>query len=449
MENNTPNQESATTEVVAFKSYKSFDPDGLKKLADDYKGLIVTRENLKESNDARLKLRRVRLDIQKVEKENKDTLNNFKKVNSEKAENLIGIVKPTEDRLDADISRIEEEMKRKEEEARQKELLRIQGHKKAILEIESKMPAVRSATSNEVLDKIALEVSSKENSFEEFNEDGNAMITQVLKSIENRKLFIEEERKAEELKKQKQVEEEAKKKSEENTTTEPVNDTHHPHETGEGIVDNPDDVKEFEEEAHPDFKEEEAKAPFNRTAFGPGPVARIDYSYGGYTFTYPESLPAIAQEKLKAAIAAHPFLEAHYDVGIDYLRGRNGTEFIFRGLRHNAGGIKSLAKIDLTIVEEAEDVTEDSWLALEATVFRQPKSELWAIWNPRLDGSPVDKRFIKTPPKNALIAKVNYHVVSQLAGRLLPLAYHGSQSIADRIDSVIVSIHDITCHVSG
>jgi len=112
--------------------------------------------------------------------------------------------------------------------------------------------------------------------------------------------------------------------------------------------------------------------------------------------------------ELKAAIAAHPWLEAHYDVGVDYLRGRNGTEFLFRGLRHNNGGIKSLAKIDLTIVEEAEDVPEDSWLALEATVFRQPKSELWAIWNPRTEGSPVDKRFRLNPPANALIAKVNW-----------------------------------------
>jgi len=112
--------------------------------------------------------------------------------------------------------------------------------------------------------------------------------------------------------------------------------------------------------------------------------------------------------ELKSAIAAYPWLEQHYDVGVDYLRGSNGTEFLFRGLRHNAGGIKSLAKIDLTIVEEAEDVTEDSWLSLEATVFRQPKSELWPIWNPRLDGSPVDKRFIKSPPANALIAKINY-----------------------------------------
>lgn len=112
--------------------------------------------------------------------------------------------------------------------------------------------------------------------------------------------------------------------------------------------------------------------------------------------------------ELKAAIASVPWLEAHYDVGVDYLKGENGTEFIFRGLRHNVNTIKSLAKIDLTIVEEAEDVPEFSWLALEATVFRQPKSELWAVWNPREDGSPVDLRFRKAPPSNALIREINW-----------------------------------------
>ena len=113
--------------------------------------------------------------------------------------------------------------------------------------------------------------------------------------------------------------------------------------------------------------------------------------------------------ELKAAIESEPWLAAHYDVGRDYLRGANGTEFIFRGVRRNEQSIKSLAKIDLTIVEEAEDVPEGSWLALEATVFRQPKSELWAIWNPRDKGSPVDRRFRQSPPDNALIAEVNWN----------------------------------------
>lgn len=112
--------------------------------------------------------------------------------------------------------------------------------------------------------------------------------------------------------------------------------------------------------------------------------------------------------ELKDAIDRTPWLAAHYDVGVDYLRGKNGTEFIFRGLRHNTSSVKSLAGIDLTIVEEAEDVPEESWLALEATVFRKDKSELWAIWNPRTENSAVDKRFRKTPPDNALICEMNH-----------------------------------------
>lgn len=113
--------------------------------------------------------------------------------------------------------------------------------------------------------------------------------------------------------------------------------------------------------------------------------------------------------ELRLAIESRPWLAQAYDIGRDYLRGKNGTEFIFRGLRRNEQGIKSLAGIDLTIVEEAEDVPEVSWLALEATVFRRPQSELWAIWNPRIDGSPVDMRFRKKPPPDALIERVNWY----------------------------------------
>jgi phage terminase large subunit len=112
--------------------------------------------------------------------------------------------------------------------------------------------------------------------------------------------------------------------------------------------------------------------------------------------------------ELKAAIATEPWLGAHYDVGVDYIKGANGTEFIFRGLRRNEQSIKSLAKIDLTIVEEAEDIPEDSWLALEATVFRQPMSELWALWNPKTENSPVDRRFRIWKPEGLLITELNW-----------------------------------------
>lgn len=113
--------------------------------------------------------------------------------------------------------------------------------------------------------------------------------------------------------------------------------------------------------------------------------------------------------ELKTAILSHDFLAQRYDVGVDYLRCRaTGSEFIFRGLRHNIQSIKSLASIDLTIIEEAEDVPEDSWIALEATVLRAPGSEIWPVWNPRRKGSPVDKRLRQQTPDNAICAFVNY-----------------------------------------
>jgi phage terminase large subunit len=114
--------------------------------------------------------------------------------------------------------------------------------------------------------------------------------------------------------------------------------------------------------------------------------------------------------ELKAAIDSEPWLAATYDVGENYIvNTRTGTEFLFKGLRHNINTVRSLSGIDLTIVEEAEDVPEVSWLTLEATVFRQPKSELWALWNPRLQGSPVDKMFRVNPPSNAIITEINHH----------------------------------------
>lgn len=131
------------------------------------------------------------------------------------------------------------------------------------------------------------------------------------------------------------------------------------------------------------------------------------------TRQYQVSIKDSFHAELKAAIASEPWLEDSYEVGVDYIKGvgryNRGTEFIFRGLERNVNSVKSLANIDLTIVEEAEDVPEISWLALEATVFRRPKSELWPIWNPRKEGSPVDDRFVKHKPDNAIIVEMNWY----------------------------------------
>lgn len=120
-----------------------------------------------------------------------------------------------------------------------------------------------------------------------------------------------------------------------------------------------------------------------------------------------DSIKESFHAELKNAIASEPWLSSVYDVGIDYLRGKNGTEFMFKGLRHNISSIKSTAQIDLCIVEEAEDIPEASWRDLEPTI-RAPKSEIWVLWNPRKDGSPVDQRFVKSTPPRSRIVEMNY-----------------------------------------
>jgi len=110
--------------------------------------------------------------------------------------------------------------------------------------------------------------------------------------------------------------------------------------------------------------------------------------------------------ELRGVINQHDFLRQHYEIGEHYIRGKNGTEFLFRGLRVNMSSIKSTAQIDLCIIEEAEDVPEHSWRDLLPTI-RADRSEIWALWNPREEGSPVDKRFRQNPPDRSVIASIN------------------------------------------
>ena len=111
--------------------------------------------------------------------------------------------------------------------------------------------------------------------------------------------------------------------------------------------------------------------------------------------------------EIKNAIASDEWLSSQYDVGEAYIRGFNGTDFIFKGLRHNMGSIKSMSKIDLCIVEEAEDVPEYAWIDLLPTI-RSPKSEVWVVWNRKHEHSPVDTRFIKQDQTRSMVVTMNY-----------------------------------------
>lgn len=114
-----------------------------------------------------------------------------------------------------------------------------------------------------------------------------------------------------------------------------------------------------------------------------------------------DSVKRLLEDKIKAL-----GLDGFYSSTLTDIRGKNGTEFIFAGLRTNPESIKSLEGIDIAWVEEAATVSQSSLDILIPTI-RKEGSELWFSWNPRFKNDPIDAMFRgdKTPP-NALVQRV-------------------------------------------
>ena len=72
------------------------------------------------------------------------------------------------------------------------------------------------------------------------------------------------------------------------------------------------------------------------------------------------SLKDSVHAEVAAAIRSYPWLAEHYEIGESYIRGKNGTEYLFKGLRLNYQQIKSTSGVDICWVEEAETVSEQS-----------------------------------------------------------------------------------------
>lgn len=85
----------------------------------------------------------------------------------------------------------------------------------------------------------------------------------------------------------------------------------------------------------------------------------------------------------------------------------NGTEFIFAGIRRDISKIKSMFGIDICWVEEAANVSKNSWSTLIPTI-RKENAEIWVSFNPELDTDETYKRFVLDPPEGAVVAKINW-----------------------------------------
>lgn len=100
-------------------------------------------------------------------------------------------------------------------------------------------------------------------------------------------------------------------------------------------------------------------------------------------------------------------LSAYFTIQRDTITSTNGSEFTFKGLRHNSESIKSTAGINICWIEEAQTISQESLDILIPTI-REPDSEIWMTMNPRLESDPVYKLFIANEHPDAYLFKVNY-----------------------------------------
>ena len=84
-----------------------------------------------------------------------------------------------------------------------------------------------------------------------------------------------------------------------------------------------------------------------------------------------------------------------------------GSEYIFKGIRHNAREIKSTEGVDVAWVEEAEAVSDDSWAILIPTI-RKEDSEIWVTFNPAQEQDPTAVRFVQQAPPRAIVQKFSW-----------------------------------------
>jgi phage terminase large subunit len=101
-------------------------------------------------------------------------------------------------------------------------------------------------------------------------------------------------------------------------------------------------------------------------------------------------------------------LQGFYEITQNSIRGKNGTEFAFIGLKNNIANVKSIEGIDIAWVEEAQTTSRVSWNTLIPTIRKQD-SEIWVTFNPELETDETYQRFIVKPPDSAVIQKINWN----------------------------------------
>ena len=100
-------------------------------------------------------------------------------------------------------------------------------------------------------------------------------------------------------------------------------------------------------------------------------------------------------------------LDNHFKITDKSIVGSNGSEFLFKGLRHSPDDIKSTEGIDYAWVEEAQSVSRKSLEILTPTI-RKEKSQIIFSYNPTNEDDPVHTDYMLADRDDTLKIQINW-----------------------------------------
>lgn len=113
--------------------------------------------------------------------------------------------------------------------------------------------------------------------------------------------------------------------------------------------------------------------------------------------------------------------------------GLNGSKFIFKGIKNNINNIKSIANVDIVLLEEAENISKKSWEKLLPSI--RPKSGrpiVIVIFNPADELDDTYQRWIVNTPEKTLLTNCNYYDNKYFPKHLDDQRAHAERTIPKR-----------------
>ena len=137
------------------------------------------------------------------------------------------------------------------------------------------------------------------------------------------------------------------------------------------------------------------------------------------------SIDESSKAELELLIEEKGWSKEFYVTKKNIIHRQTKSTYMFRGLAKNAANLKSIPKIDIAIVEECENVSQDSLVRILMPTLRQNMAELWMMGNRRFRTDvPYDVFMTGNPPPRTRIFDHTYLDNPHISDKFIAEAEH-------------------------